>query len=701
MSNLVTNATLNLELLKGFKDFIENMEMEFVHRNREHVSLDDLFVFPDLKILNESLNENRPHISGENLWECGDRILILGDEQSGKTTLAKKLFLDALSRGFLPLLINGSKLKYSDIEDQIPKIVSEIYISLSAKELLQNPNLICIVDDMSACKLSKKFTSSLIERLNTIFPRTILLAEESYRFVAPDFPELDEYKKLEILALGYVRRSELIRKWVELGLTEEVDDQLILSKIDDLSLHVGSLVRKNIVPPKPIYILMLLQSVETAIPQKFDLTSHGHCYQHLIYQALERVHVKQSDVDAYLNILAELGGAILDSSSECLDSSNLNEFFQDYSKKFLPIDQNKVIQDLIRSSILVESDNGLKFRYRYLFYFFAAKKLADSLHRGDAAKQKIQNLVNTIHLEKASNIVLFLTHHSKDPWILDQILYSVMEIFSTEKEATLEAGSLSFLHDFIKEIPELVLENRKAQQERLKLDQQKDIVEYHEEKDNDENLEADPAEFMAKVNKVFRATEVCGQILRNRLGSLERGSLELIVEETLSVSLRFLNIFLKWADLVKEESVREIRKMLDQNPNLSNTKIEDKAESFYLALNYAFIFVMLQKVAFSLGSARGREIYIKVAQDKNTPASSLIQEIIELQFEKKIDFSKIEKLRIEFSKNPVCDRLLKHIIIRHCYMHDIGYQDRQRIANKLNISMNSQRVITLASQKTR
>lgn len=701
MSNLVTNSSSNLGLLKEFRDFLENMEMEFAHRNREHVSLGDLFVFPDLKVLNESLDETKPNISGENLWECGDRILILGDEQSGKTTLAKKLFLDALSRGFVPLLINGASIKQSNIDVQIPKLVSEIYISLSAEELLQNPNSICIIDDIAACKLNKKFTSNLIERLNIIFPRIILLAEESYRFVVPDFSELDEYKKLEILAFGHVRRSKLIRKWVELGLTEEVDDQLILSKIDDLRLHVDSLVRKNIVPPKPIYILMLLQSFETATPQKFDLTSYGHCYQHLIYQALERVHVKQSDVDTYLNILAELGGAILDSSSEYLDSSKLNEFFQDYSRKFLPIDKNRVVQDLIKSSILVESDNGLQFRYRYLFYFFAAKKLADSLHRGDVAKQKIQNLVNTIHLEKASNIVLFLTHHSKDPWILDQILYSVMEIFSTEKEATLEADSLSFLQDFIKEIPELVLESRKAQDERLKIDQQRDIVEQHEDKNNDENSEEDPAEFMAKVNKVFRATEVCGQILRNRLGSLERGSLESIVEETLSVSLRFLNIFLRWADLVKEESIREIKKILDQNPNLTNSKIKDKAESFYLALNYAFIFVMLQKVAFSLGSARGREIYIKVAQDKNTPASSLIQEIIELQFEKKMDFSKIEKLHTEFCKNPVCDRLLKHIIIRHCYMHDIGYQDRQRIANKLNIPMHVQRVLTLTSQKTR
>ncbi|WP_442938885.1 STAND family AAA ATPase [Nostoc sp.] len=52
-----------------------------------------------------------------------------------------------------------------------------------------------------------------------------------------------------------------------------------------------------------------------------------------------------------------------------------------YSENFLTVDQDKVIRDLVSSFILQRSEAGLKFRYRYLFYFFAAKKLADSLHR--------------------------------------------------------------------------------------------------------------------------------------------------------------------------------------------------------------------------------------------------------------------------------------------------------------------------------
>ncbi len=435
--------------------------------------------------------------------------------------------------------------------------------------------------------------------------------------------------------------------------------------------------------------------------QRLEITAYGHCYQYLIYQALERVHVKQNEIDTYLNVLSELGGAILESPSESLDDSGLEVFFKKYSDNFITtVDQDKVIRDLVNSFILQQSEAGLKFRYRYLFYFFAAKKLADSLHQGEEAKKRIKHLVNTIHLEKASNIVLFLTYHSKNTWILDEILVSVMDIFSDEKEVTLEASSLSFLQNFVQEIPDLVLENRDARQERLEDDRQKDFIEQHEDQNSSVGDDKDVEEFMVKVNKVFRAIEVCGQILRNRLGSLGRNSLEFIYEESVLVSLRFLSVFLRFSENVREESIRKIKKILEENPNLPDSKIIQEVESFYLGINYTVILAMLYKISFSLGSPKGRDIYIKVTETKNKPTFCLIQEIIELQFEKKLDTDKIDKLHSEFSKNPVCDRLLKQIILRHCYMHDIGFKHRQKLANILNIPIQVQRSILIASKTT-
>ena len=141
--------------------------------------------------------------------------------------------------------------------------------------------------------------------------------------------------------------------------------------------------------------------------------------------------------------------------------------------------------------------------------------------------------------------------------------------------------------------------------------------------------------------------------------------------------------------------------MLEQAPNLSDAKIRREVESFFLGLNYAAILGMLYKISFSLGSAKGREIYIKVTKKIDTPALHLIQIIIELQFEKGLDLKKIEKLHLKFSKNSrnrVCNRLLKHIIIRYYYMHDIDFRTRQQLSDKLNIPLQEHLLSALLKQ---
>ena len=319
------------------------------------------------------------------------------------------------------------------------------------------------------------------------------------------------------------------------------------------------------------------------------------------------------------------------------------------------------------------------------------------------SKSKIRELVETIHLEKSSNIILFLTHHSRDEWIIDEITSSVNQIFCSEIEATLKAESLLFFKGFLEKIPAVILEQREAREERLQQDRRQDIAEQNYQDVNEDELEIDidPNSLISKINKMFRSIDVCGQILRNRIGSLEKNSLESIVNESFSVSMRFVGLALKISEILKEESLKEIKNLLEQHPTVPDYKLTQQAQKIYWELNYWLIIGVLHKVAFCTGSAKGREIYIKIADSKDSPAARLIQEIIELQFEKKIDFNKVEMLHNDFASNPVCDLLLKHIILNHCYMHDIGYKDRQRLASILQISIQQQQLVNLAGSKTR
>ncbi|MEL7071549.1 MAG: hypothetical protein AAGN15_23270 [Cyanobacteria bacterium J06581_3] len=390
-----------------------------------------------------------------------------------------------------------------------------------------------------------------------------------------------------------------------------------------------------------------------------------------------------------------------------MNEEELADFFTQYLKRFVTTDKDKMVNALVKASILERRADNLRFKYRYLFYFFASMNLADTLHRDNAAKETISGLIDTIHLEKSSNVVLFLSHHSKDPWILDEILYSIIDIFPEEHEATLETESLRFLKDFVDSIPEIVIESRDPHQERRKQDARRDIAERQQEEtlidEEETNLETEEkaSALVKKIEKVFRATEVCGQILRNRIGSLERESLELLYDESITVLLKLLNIVLETSRCLQEEGLRSIKQALRQAPDATDEEITKRARTFYMELNYALIFAILQKISFSLGSDSGKEIYDSVAQDKKTAAVNLVQTVMELQFEKRLDHRAIAKLYQQFisSKNLVCARLLKMIVVYHCYMHDISYKDRQMISDTFRIELYPLKVMESRKQQ--
>jgi nucleoside phosphorylase len=99
----VSSIALNLELSTKFKDFLESTALRYTHPSREeYISQQDLFVFPELQIMEDVLEEVPVIFSSHKVLGYRQRLLILGDEQSGKTTLAKQLFLDALVSGYTP-----------------------------------------------------------------------------------------------------------------------------------------------------------------------------------------------------------------------------------------------------------------------------------------------------------------------------------------------------------------------------------------------------------------------------------------------------------------------------------------------------------------------------------------------------------------------------------------------------------------------
>ena len=99
-------------LAEDMQTYLTDPGISLFHGERGQLTLQDVFLYPDL--VEVSIRDERfgQRVSSEQLFmllESSPKMLITGDTESGKTCLAKSLFLDFLQNGVVPVLIDTTK----------------------------------------------------------------------------------------------------------------------------------------------------------------------------------------------------------------------------------------------------------------------------------------------------------------------------------------------------------------------------------------------------------------------------------------------------------------------------------------------------------------------------------------------------------------------------------------------------------------
>lgn len=682
-------------LQKDFENWLEDTEIQFSHRRVNNISLSDIYVPPHLKLLNEEGDSLTKPIDAESVLTHSANIIVFGDEQSGKTSLAKHFFRLFLEAGCLPVFLDGKNIRSSDINEVVRKAITTQYKDIDISVLNQTPNKILILDNFSEIKLNKKHKNIFVSNSKNFFDISIYMAPDAFRYAIREIHEIEKFKHMEILPFGHLKRSEIVERWVSLGVEEQIEESELYLKVDELKFRLDSLVRENVIPAKPIYVLAIIQIFEAYTAQDLRLTSYGHCYQYLVYQALEKANIKSTETDKYVNILTELAWAVYKNESGLRDE-DLNRFFTDYRKSYsLKTDEASVVDKLKGSGFLYTKNDVLSFKYPYIYYFFVARKIAESFNTDDQARNEAKNeiriLLSQLHRKTNANIIIFICHHIKDKWILDEIQLCLMEVFSDQKEATLSSDSLSFMEEFIAEIPDLVLEHREVRKERRRKYETMDEAERINENTDETDLES--SDIFIRVNKVFKGMEIIGQILRNRHASIHKNVLFQMVQSATDSGLCFLQYFIEISDVYRDEVIKTIERVLKKRPNTQAENIEKLARNTFLFITYGTVFAVLRKIAASIGSKDADEIYDELEKNSPTPAIQLINQAIALQFKKRLDFKKLNQLNEEFKSNPTCRRMLKEIVVQHIYMFPVNYKEKQKLSQTLKLTVQTQRLM--------
>ncbi len=688
----------NLELKEKFIESLKSVDLLMkAHPQKENVYLEDIFVPPEFTVIDESKNYvNKIDFIDfmKNIFDYS-KVVIAGESLSGKTTICKVIFKKLREMDLFPIYIKDENRLLGKLEDIISRFFNQEYNGDIKR--VETAYIILIIDDFHLTKYKEKVISQILEK----YDRVILVVDDISSLNIADNNLLSEFKYFYINEFKPSKRYELIKKWVYLKSDDTTKDISLYKEIDkkvqQIDDALGKTFGRGIMPSYPFYILSAIVTYETfAMPISQEITSQGYFYQAFVYLYLRKRGVKNDEVDIYVNFLTELAYYLFSMKKTNLNDGEINEFLKYYKNKFtLPIKEDQILRK-IDYIFTYNNFNNYFFMYPYLYYFFVAKYLAENIEKTEIW-EKIEHIINNIHVEENAYITVFLVYHSKNEKILDLIKSKAAKLFESYQPASLTKKETRFFDEHIGEIIEASLpppENT-PENEREKLLKIKDEIEEKFDK-REEKYDEIESTLDADLRQAIKTGEVIGCILKSRIGSLEKKDLVDLIISGINIHLRILAFYF---DLINHEETKnllinliskKVNEIIKEKEDIlrDKDKIRHLAETIFWNLNFIIVFALIKKTIYSLGSDKITEIIDLVNQKSNTPSYFLIKQGIYMWYLKRLDLETISKeiKRSDFSE--LSSRIIKFMVIEYAYLHPINYKERHQIRQYLNIPPN-------------
>lgn len=695
------NTIKSLKLKDQFNKFLNSADiLSKSHKNKEILNLDDIFVYPKLKCYDEeevSHKYDSENFNSEIL--SYEKLIIAGENQAGKTTLCKVLFQIYRKLNYVPIFLDDENKYLGNPHKKLEKAFLEQY-EFEAFDDIDIKRVVPIVDNFHIAKYQEKY----IEQYES-FRFQVLIVDDIFGLNIKNQALIAEYRKFKIREFTSLERNTIIRKWIEVKEESQIRinpnhlQQSIDDKTEKIENSLGIIFGKGIMPSYPFFILSILAAQDTQKPLDSEITSQGHCYQALIYLYLRREGVTNEQIDIYTNFLTELSFWIFDKKSGVnLDRSDFEEFTEYYESHYnLPIPLSELVSKLSNVNICTfDSFNQYGFCYSYIYFFFVAKYLSEY---ESEQKEAIGSILSNLHKDENAYITVFIAHHTKSDYLLDELLLNAEILFEKYKPATLKTDELSFFDKHEDKIVKAILPSYQhdPEAERKKL-----LIEKSEIEDRRNDIETnaqigdDPmsSELLRDLRLSIKTVEVMGLIIKNRSGSLSLNRLEYIFEQGLKVHLRILTSFI---EIIKDEGteqfivnllkerINQIIEEKEDEKDLSVEKIEKLVKAIYWNVNFGVLHGFITKAIHSLGSINLLKIADNVSEKEMTPAAFIVNHGIKMWYDKNIKLNEIAERISEKDFSKTAERLLKIKVVEHCRIHKIDFKKLKEIEDKLHL----------------
>lgn len=696
---------------------LKELGLGLTHRHHT-MTLRDLFVYPDFREFSLAPNATAiDTIFGFRINEyilSRRKVLIMGGDQAGKSTLAKILFEDFHGKGFIPVLLHGRDFAIRT-DDGIRATIAEKYevqyesppVSLYWQMISQKR--VIILDDYHKIKYSGVVRSRIIRILSEIADIVVILG--AYEAMLDELGKesrdagsqiLVEFSYCSILEFGHVRQSDLVRKWFSLGRDGETEDSRNQRErqAEHAARTIQNALSHDFVPAHPITILGMLYQIETQTALDVSCSSYGHLFDVLVKTNLGVSKRDAADFNLMFTYLSELAFFMYKTKQFRLDRLQQGEWHSYYKNAYRPpIDCERIVSDLVESQVLSMRNGDLSFRYKYHYYYFAARYFADHISDPDA-REHVSAMSRRLYNEDSANIILFICHFSKDRFIINSIIDIAKNLFERYPACQMGADIKSLNEALSQSLPtrELLLpanNDPEKNRQRILAEQDKsdeskvtyksgDQISVPDLEDSEEV--SDGEDEILQANATFKTIQILGQTLRSFYGSMRNEERLNIARESYSLGLRLLSFYVAFVTdqqaFLHESFVSFLR---SRRAHMQEDEAVHLANRFILGLAEFFGIAVIQHIASSVGTQRLSETLADLLREKNDNAHRLIDLSIKLDNYQNFPIKEVESLAKESRGNPYAWSLLRRLIWQHFYLHDEDYRLAQKVCSLVEI----------------
>ncbi|MGZ8226743.1 MAG: TIR domain-containing protein [Methylococcaceae bacterium] len=636
IKNVVNDVRNTFNIKDDFKNKISLLE--FCSQSNEELSINDLFVFPNLAKQSEFTEEEHVVRSLSDLLK-EKKTIIQGDVQSGKTKLCSHVFLELVEKNEAVLLVDLNDIANKKASlDVFQKCYSDQHQGDFNLWLNRN-NKTCIFDNLSNFKYSLEY----VFLAENYFDRVIVTtSNENYDSYFKDDSRLSGFSSIIIKPFTHIKQESLIRKWLSLK-SKSYTENIEHGQIDQIENNINAIIIDNkILPRYPFFILSILQTYESFMPQDLKITAYGHCYYALIIAHLIKSGIAQEDNSIstcfnYANQLA-IEMYVKNPTSLILSYEDYEAFKKSYKQRFI-IKDSLIYRLQSQFGIIKEiHGKGFKFSLSYSYYYFLGQYLAAN-HKDN--KKLVSSLIEKSYQKDNSLTLIFTIHHAQDLEVIDEILTHTICAFDKIEPAKLDKNETDIFRDLLSIIPKKIVSDQAVNKERHNKRRFRDKV---ESESLMEMTEADSGdEFLNQIYQCHKNIEILSQILKNKYGNLEKQKIIEIVEIICDAGLRLVKMSVSENNKIEDLVATIYKKYIESNKydaKKSQDEVINDIRTYVILKIFIWVITNIEMTVSSINKPEINEIIDEIKNHKETPAYDVIHYFYSLDTANKFDDNK-------------------------------------------------------------